>query len=420
MSTVVKSLFTTGALARSQFRWFYIGRNVSLFGSGMTPVALAFAILQARHGQHLLGYIMAAEILPNVVMLLLGGSVADRYRRDRLILFASLGSGCTQAGIAAIVLTGTSPYWIFPLAVTNGIISAFSAPATRGIVPELVDRADIQRANALLNASRSTAKMVGPAAAGVLAATIGGGWGIAVDALSFFIASACIAYVRIPSRPTAWPDSLVHQMRAGWAYFSRRPWIWTITGAFAVMNPIQMGAWRVLGPIIALRTFGPADWGVVLSLQAAGLLGASFVMLRVHFTRPLRAAMAAEALVGLPMMVLGIGLRVPCLMAGAIAAGMGSAIADIAWNTSLQQGIPKDKLSRVMAFDDFGSFVGIPIGLVLAIPAAERWGFRTVETASGLAWIIVALLPLALRRVRHLTASDIHAQALDFQDGLTE
>lgn len=417
---MVKSLFAQGTLARSPFRWFYLGRTVSLFGSGMTPVALAFAILQARHGQPLLGYIMAAEILPNIVMLLIGGSIADRYRRDRLIQWANLGSGCSQAGIAAIVLTGTNPYWIFPLAVMNGIIGAFSAPATRGIVPELVDQADIQKANAYLNASRSTAKIVGPAAAGILAATIGGGWAIALDALSFCIAAACLTRVRIPSHPAVLRDSLVHQMRAGWAYFVRKPWIWSITAAFAVMNPIQMGAWRVLGPIIALHTFGAADWGLTLSLQAVGLLAASLMMMRVHVTRPLRAAMAAEALVGLPMVIMGLQLGLPYLMAGAVAAGVGSTISGIAWNTSLQQGIPKDKLSRVMAFDDFGSFVAIPLGLVLAIPAADRFGFTTVETAGGVVWIIAALLPLVLRTVRQITITDIQAQALDSTDAMAE
>lgn len=274
----MKSILTTGALARAQFRWFYVGHTVSLFGSGMTPVALAFAILQARHGQELLGYIMAAEILPNVIMLLIGGGVADRYRRDRLMQLASVGAGCAQAGIAAIVLTGGNPYGIFPLAIMNGIIGAFTAPATRGILPELVCREDIQQANAYLSTSRSTAKIVGPVGAGILAATAGGGWAIALDALSFFLAAACLVHVRTPARPVASRDTLLHQMREGWTYFVRQPWIWSITAAFTVMNPVQMGVWRVLGPIIALRTFGAGGWGLVLSLQAVGGLIASLGM----------------------------------------------------------------------------------------------------------------------------------------------
>ncbi len=408
---MIKSLWTSGALARPQFRWFYIGRTVSLFGSGMTPVAVAFAVLQARHGEQLLGYIMAAEILPHVMMLLIGGSVADRHRRDRLIQLASWGSGFSQAGIAAIVLSGMSPVWIFPLAAINGLIGAFTAPAMRGIVPELVSPEHIQQANAYLNTSRSAAKIVGPAAAGILAATVGGGWGIAVDAVSFFGAALLLGRVRSPAMVATSGESLTSQMRAGWAYFIKQPWIWSITAAFTVMNPVQMGAWRVLGPIIAERTFGPAGWGLALSLQAVGLLAASIVMLRVQFVRPLRAAMLAEILVGLPMVVLGLKLGLPYLMTAAWAAGVGSTIAGIAWNTALQQGVPKDKLSRVMAFDDFGSYVAIPLGLVLAIPMADRIGFRLVEIVGGLLWILMSLLPLVVRSVRRMTAQDIQSLA---------
>jgi MFS family permease len=410
---VVRSPWATGALARPQFRWFYLGRTVSLFGSGMTPVALAFAVLQVRHGQELLGYVMAAEILPNVLLLLIGGSLADRYRRDRLMQLASVASGCCQAGIAATVLTGTSPYWLFPLAVMNGAIGAFAAPATRGILADLVDQDEIQEANALLNTSRSVAKILGPAFAGILAATVGGGWGIALDALSFFLAAACLAPVQIlsPARPS--PGSLVNQMRQGWAYFARRPWIWSITVAFAGMNPVQMGAWRVLGPIMAQHSFGAAGWGLTLSCQAVGLLAAGIIMLRAHFRHPLTAAMLAAATVGLPMVVLGQRLGLPCLIPAALVAGAGSGFSDIAWNSALQQGIVPQKLSRVMAFDDFGSYVTIPLGLVLAIPAANRWGFPAVETAGGLVWMAVALWPLLLRGVRELTSQDIRALAVD-------
>ena len=416
----MKALWTTGVLARLQFRWYFVGHTVSLFGSGMTPVALAFAILQARHGQALLGYIMAAEILPNVIVLLIGGSVADRYRRDRLIQWASVGAGCTQAGIAAIVLTGANPYGMFPLAVMNGIIGAFTAPATRGIIPQLVARDDISRANAYISASRSTAKIVGPAAAGVLAATVGGGWAIALDALSFFLAAACLAHVRTPSHPAASQESLIRQMREGWAYFVRQPWIWSITAAFTVMNPVQMGVWRVLGPIIALRTFGAGGWGLVLSLQAVGGLIASLGMSvrRIHFSRPLKTSMTAAALVGLPMVALGLKLGLPALMVAAVVAGIGSTMSSIAWNTSLQQGVPKDKMSRVMAFDDFGSFVGIPVGLVLAMPVADQWGLTTVETIGGLVWMILAVLPLTWHGVRQMTTADIQARGMDSEDAL--
>lgn len=403
----------TGALGQVRFRWFYLARTISLFGSGMTPVALAFAVLQAPHGQHLLGLVMGAELLPHIIMVLVGGSVADRHRRDVLIQLASLGSGVTQAAIAAVVLTGRSPYWILPLAVVNGVVGAFTVPAIRGIVPDVVEQGDIREANALLNTSRSVAKVVGPAAAGVLVASVGGGWGIAVDALSFFVSALCMARVRIPSRPPTSSASLLRQMQEGWAYFRRRRWIWSITGAWTLMNFLQMGAWRVLGPVIAARSFGAAGWGFALSFQAVGLLLASLAMLRLKLRRPLLEGMVAAALLGIPMVVLGQGLALPYLMAATVVAGIGSTIAGVSWDTALQQGVPKDKLSRVMAFDDFGSYAAIPLGVILAVPVADHLGLHAVETGAGLAFIVVALLPLSLRLVRRMSAVDLETLGME-------
>ncbi|MHB1629756.1 MAG: MFS transporter [Bacilli bacterium] len=410
---MVKSLSKTGALSGSQFRWFYLGRTISLFGSAMTPVALAFAVLQVRQGQHLLGYILAAEILPNVLIVLIGGSIADRYRRDRLTLLSNLGSGLSQTGIAGIVLSGVSPYWIFPLAIVNGVLGAFTSPAMRGIIPEIVDSKDIKQANSLLNTSRSTARIVGPAVAGILVATLGGGWGIAIDAASFFIASVCMARVRISSHPLGSNHSLLQEMLEGWSYFRRRRWIWSVTGAFALMNPVQMGVWQVLGPIIAKNTFGSAGWGFTLGIKAVGLFIASLAMLRFQLRRPLRDGMIAIALAGLPMIVLGQGYALPVLLIAAALAGVGSTVSGIAWDTSLQQAVPKDMLSRVCSFDDFGSYITIPIGEILAVPLAETFGYNTVATVGGIVFMVAALLPLSERLVRQMTPENIRSLNLE-------
>lgn len=182
-----------------------------------------------------------------------------------------------------------------------------------------------------------------------------------------------------------------------------------MTGAWTMMNAVQMGAWQVLGPIITKHTFGSAGWGLTLRSRAIGLLIASVMMLRFQFSRPLRDSMLAAAMVGIPMVVLGQGLVLPYLMASAIVAGIGSTVSGIAWDTSLQQGVPKKKLSRVMAFDEFGAYAMIPLGEILAVPAAHAFGLLTVETWAGLIFIVTALIPLVLPAVRKMTAADIRA-----------
>jgi MFS family permease len=409
---LVRSWLATGVLAGPQFRRFYLGRTISVFGSGMTPVALAFAVLAAPHGQQLLGDILAAEILPNVLMVLLGGSLADRYRRDRLIQLTNVGSGLSQAAIACLVLSAANPYWLLPFAIANGTLSAFTAPATRGIVPALVPPAGLQEANALLNTSRSAAKVVGPTVAGILVATLGGGWGIALDALSFFAAAACMAGVRIPDHPNrAARRALLHQLREGWDSFRQRRYIWLVTCAWAAINAVQMGVWRVLGPIIAERSFGAAGWGLALSVNAVGLLFGGVLMLRYPRRRPIRDGLIAGAALGLPLVALSQHHALAYLAAAALVAGMGATIARVTWDTALQQSVPPDRLSRVLAFGDVGSYVTIPFAVILAVPVADRLGLYPVALGAGIILILSALLPLLDQTVRTTTTEELHAMA---------
>ncbi|WP_197029183.1 MFS transporter [Alicyclobacillus macrosporangiidus] len=304
---------------------------------------------------------------------------------------------------------GANSYLIFPLAISNGVLAAFASPAMRGIIPEIVDSKDIKQANSLLNTSSSAAKIVGPTIAGVLVATVGGGWGIAIDAVSFFISALCLTRVHIPSRPSMTDSSLLQQMREGWAYFRHRRWIWSITAGFALMNAVQMGVWQVLGPIMAENTFGSAGWGLTLGVKSVGLLVASVAMLRFELRRPLRDSMLAVAVSGIPMIVLGQGYALPYLLIATAFAGAGQTISGIGWDTTLQQAIPKDKLSRVCAFDDFGSYAAIPVGEILAVPLAEIFGYQTVATVGGLVFIVVALLPLLEPQVCRVTTENIQS-----------
>lgn len=409
---MIKSFITRGSLRYSPFRRFFFARSILLFGNAMTPVALAFAVLQAPHGQRLLGDILAGELLAHIIMLLIGGHLADRYRRDRILLWTTLGFGLSQLCIAIIVLTGTNSTWILPWAIIQGILTAFSEPALRGIVPEMVDTAHLQHANALLSTARGFARIVGPAAAGFLVATWGGGWAIAVNAFSSFVASLLIIRIHIPRAWKSTAPSIVHEMRQGWVYFRESQWIWPITLAWAFLNALQMGAWQVLGPIIAQQSFRSTGWGLILSFKAAGILIAGLVLTRLRFSHPLRTTMLTAAVGGLPMIILGLEQSVPSLLTAAMVAGLGLGISTTLWDSALQQGVPRDKISRIMAFDDMGAFVFIPLAEIISVPIAHTFGLYTVERTAGFLFLITALAPITCHGVRTMTTHDIEAWAL--------
>ncbi|MED4322576.1 hypothetical protein P9232_14150 [Weizmannia sp. CD-2023] len=208
--------------------------------------------------------------------------------------------------------------------------------------------------------------------------------------------------VHIPSHPVVSKTSFMHEIREGWSYFRKRRWIWLITGAFALINAVQIGVWQVLGPIIAKNTIGSTGWGLTLSIKAVGLLIASLVMLKLQLRYPLRDSLIAVAFGGIPLIVLGQGFALPYLLIVTAIAGVGQTISGIGWDTTLQQAIPRNKLSRVLAFDDLGAFITIPIGQVMAVPLAEIFGYKMVATIGGIIFILVALIPLLDRSIRKM------------------
>lgn len=221
-----------------------------------------------------------------------------------------------------------------------------------------------------------------------------------------------MARVRIPARPApAASAGLRHQLQVGWDYFRRQRPILVVTVAYAGINLANMGVWRVLGPIIAARTFGPAAWGFALSLQAVGLLAASLVLLHAVPQHPFRDGMLAAAALGLPLLALGQHPGLVYLYAAALAAGVGSTIAAVTWDTALQRSVPRDKLARVLAFSDVGSYITIPLAVIAAVPIANQWGLYPVATAGGVLLIVSALLPLADRSVRTTRLDQLSRQA---------
>jgi MFS family permease len=391
-----------GPLRQAAFRWFAGGRLVSLLGNAMAPVALAFAVLQAAGNDRDLGVVLAAESIPMVLFLLLGGAVADRFSRSTVLLVSHVGAGLTQGAVAVLLLTDR--YALVPvaaLAAANGTLQAFTGPALTGIVPQLVGPAVLQRANALLGTSRNAARILGPSVAGVLVATVGGGWAIAFDALTWLVAAACLSRVRLP-RPVPGGSSVLGDVRAGWGEFRSRTWVWVVVAVFSVMNALYVGVWGVLGPVIAEDTFGAGAWGIVLSANAVGLLVVTLVMYRVSTVHLLRAGQLGIAAGGLEMLLLGLGAPVPLLVAAAFVAGLGAGLFGIAWDTSLQEHVPVHALSRVASYDALGSFVATPVGQLTVVPVALALGSTRVAVVSGVLYGVLALAALASRSVRDL------------------
>lgn len=375
-----------GVLAERDFRLFFTGYLTSFFGSQMVPVAVTFAVLNNGGTAADVGYVLAAETVPLVVFLLVGGVIADRLPRRVVMIGADLLRAVSQGTLAVLLLTGHPALWEFMVLLAfTGAGQAFFSPAMTGLIPQVASAARLQQANALNGLAQSAGTVVGPATGGVLVATVGPGWAIAVDAATYLVSAYCLARVRVPLVAAAGRSSFLAELRLGWREFRSRSWLVAVVISAAVWHLLVLAPFMVLGAVVAKADLGGAGaWGAILAAQGVGAVAGGLVMLRVRPGRPLVFAMAALLTDAAPVALLAVRAPAVAVAAGAFVAGWGQSMFSVLWDTTMQREIPPAVLSRVSAYDWFGSVAFLPIGYAIVGPLA---GLLSI---TGTLWLAVA------------------------------
>ena len=390
-------------LREPRFAWFYAARVTSTAGSTMAPIALAFAVLDLTDSASALGLVLAARMIPMVLFLLLGGVLSDRIDRSTVMRASNLLSALTQGTVAYLVISGQADLWmLIVLEAANGTVAAFTMPAMDGIIPQIAPRTHLQQANALLSFSRAGLTVIGPTVAALLVASVGAGWALAFDSLSWLAAALLLTRVRLPARPRQDEPSMLRELREGWSVFTGNTWLWVVVAGFGVMNGIHAGAWFTLGPALARETFGVRGWGYILSAESVGLLLMTVVMLRVRLERPLRSGMLGMSLFAVALLMLGLDPQLVPLLIVAFLSGAGTEVFSIGWSVSMQEHIDERVLSRAYSYDALGSFVAMPLGQIVYGPLGEAFGYRRVLVVSGFVYLGVVALVLSSSSVRNL------------------
>ncbi len=183
------------------------------------------------------------------------------------------------------------------------------------------------------------------------------------------------------------------------------------------LNAIQEGSWLTLGPAVARGTIGEQGWGLVVSAEAFGVLVMALILTRIRIRRSLVSASIGVALLGLPLMALGLGSDVIWIAVLAAVSGMGAELYIIGWNVTMQTKIRSDMLSRAYSYDAIVSFAVIPIGQLAVGPLAAHYGFARVLVASGVIYMVVALIPLLDRSVRSMRVDAVEESTETVQSG---
>lgn len=391
-------------LRNRNFAWYFASRLVNTLGNMMASIALAFAVLDITDSPTALGQVLAAHTIPMVALLLYGGVIADRFPRTLVLQFSNLASAVSQGAIAVLVLAGHAEIWMLvSLSIVHGAVSGIGFPAMASALPQLVPRSDLQPANALVSLTRNGMMVLGPTAGALLVVTVGSGWALAVDALTWLLAALLLVPVALPPKePDGTAPDTIGELREGWTFFWSTPWLWIVVVGFGFLNLIHAGVWLTLGPAVADDTIGRQGWGYVLSAEAAGLLLTTVVLLRVRLERPLLLGMLGVGLFAPAILLLGVAPHLVLLVAAAFLAGAGIEVFGMGWNLAMQENIDDSMLSRAYSYDALGSFVAIPIGQLAFGPLAAAFGFEQVLIASSVAYAAIVALVLCSRSVRDL------------------
>jgi hypothetical protein len=401
----VRARVDAGPLRERPYRLLFLGQSFSFLGDMIAPIALAFAVLEAGGSATDLGLVLAARSVPTVLFLLVGGVFADRLPRRAVMLGSDLVRGGTQGLLAALILAGQAELWHFlVLQAVNGLASAFFYPASGGLVPETVSPARLQQANALLSLSRSGGSLLGPVVAGALVATVGPAWGLAADAATFVISAWFLALMPLPPHSRAAVEPFLRELRDGWQEFRSRTWLWVGVLYSGLGNMLTLSPFLVLGPVISDRSLGgAAAWALIAGGFAVGAILGDLVALRFRPDRPI----LWFGLLLLPLAVApaSLALELPAVAIAALCVipSAGLALANTVWITTVMQKIPPAALSRVTAYDWFGSLAFQPLGFALAGPAAALFGVEAtlwISAAWGVGSTAVLVAIPDVRRIR--------------------
>ncbi|MEU3328515.1 MFS transporter [Streptomyces albus] len=421
-------------LREKAFRSLAAGRALTFFGNSMAPVVLAFAVLDLGGSAVDVGLVVGARSVSNVVLLLFGGLLADRMPRALVLQGAAYSAAAVQAGVGIAVLAGRAPVGILlVLSVVQGAASAVSMPASAALIPRTVPAGELRGANALSRMGVNAGMIAGTSFGGLLAALAGPGWGMVLNGVAFW--GAALAYGaagralarRRAAAAAAEEDSAEatasgataveggpgasggaaegpwHALREGWREFVSRTWVWVVVAQFFVVNAVSAGGIQVLGPTVADATFGRTLWGFVLAAQMAGALVGGLLVARSRSRHALRIGVAVVALDALPLAALAQSADVAVLLVAMFVNGVAIEQFGVAWDLSLQENVPQDKLARVYSYDALGSTLALPLGEMAAGPLAEHYGVRPTLLCGVALVALVTAGALCSRQVRGLT-----------------
>lgn len=383
------------------YRLFATGAVISNTGTWMSRIAQDWLVLSLTGSSTAVGITTALQFLPMLLFGLYGGVIADRYPRRKLLLFTQAALGLCGLALAALTLSGHVQVWhVYLIAFLLGLVTVVDNPTRQVFVNEMVGPRDLRNAVSLNSANFQSARLIGPAVAGVLITAVGSGWAFLINGLSFGAPLVGLLLMRTGElHPVKRAPRGKGQLREGLAYVGSRPdLLWPIVlvgfiGTFGFNFPIWLSAF-------ADDVFhaGPGTYGLLNTLIAAGSVTGALLAARRVTTRR-RLLVGAALLFGVLEMAAAVTPFFWLFAALMVPVGIFSLTFNVTANSSVQLATDPEMRGRVMSLFMMVFVGGTPIGGPLIGWVTDTWGARVGFAVGGLISAVAAVVVgLALAR----------------------
>jgi predicted MFS family arabinose efflux permease len=390
------------ALRHRDFRVFFAGQAVSLVGSWMQQVAQAWLVLSLTNSPLRLGLVGSLNFLPILLFAIVGGAVADRLPKRRLLVLTQSLLACQTLTLALLIVTGHVRYWhVCVMALVWGIANTIDLPVRQAFVVELAGRGDVTSAVALNSAAFNVARILGPAAAGLLIARAGVAPAYFINAGAFMVVLATLAAVRTRGLPPPrGATTMAEEIREGLAHAARTPRILVVLGVLFVVS-ITVFNFSVYVPLFARQVLGlgPEGFGLLMASVGLGAVGGAISLgaLRAPSVRLLFATGFLSCL-GLVVMStidrFGVAALVLFLL------GWVSVMVVAGCQAALQLAAPDRLRGRIMSLHTFVYGGVFPFGAFSVGSISEHWGVSWAFRIAGVFGLTSLALVFAWWRLR--------------------
>ena len=408
---------TLRSLRHRNFQLFFSGQFISLVGTWMQNIAQDWLVYRLTGSSLLLGIVGFASQIPIFLLGPVGGIVADRYNRQRIVIATQASSMVLALILAVLALTGAIHVWqIMVIASLLGVVNAFDIPARQSFLIEMVGREDLLNAIGLNSSMFNGARVVGPALAGVLVATIGEGWCFFANGISYIAVIAGLLMMRLTHKVSLEQrGSPLENIVEGYR-FARHTI--PVRSLLLLIGLISIGTtpYTVLMPIFAGRILhGDArTLGILMGATGVGaLLGALTIASKTTVQGLGRFVWVASLGLGTSLILFSISRHMWLSVAPLMLVGFAILIIAGATNTLLQSMSPDRLRGRVMALYSM-MFVGMtPVGALLAGVVASKIGAPWTVAIGGAACVAGGMV-----FARHLPAIRGEARQLMRAQGM--